>query len=108
MKKEAKVLLGKHDFKSFQAKNAFCHGSKNTIRTVKSISIKKSKKFLYIDIEADGFLYNMVRNIVGTLIEIGRGYFLEGSMKKILRSCDRQKAGPTASAKGLMLVKVKY
>ena len=50
----------------------------------------------------------MVRNIVGTLVEVGRGYFPEGSMKKILASKDRKKAGPTAPAKGLTLYKVKY
>lgn len=107
MKKEAKVLLGKHDFKSFQAKSAFSN-IKSTARTVKKISVKKEKQFIYIDIEADGFLHNMVRNIVGTLIEIGRGYLPAGSMKKILDSRDRRKAGPTAPAEGLTLIKVKY
>jgi len=106
MKKEAKVLPGRHDFKSFQAKSALSP-IKNTVRTIKRINIKKDKHFIYIDIEANGFLHNMVRNIVGTLIEIGRGYFPEGSMKKILSSKDRKKAGPTAPAKGLRLEKVR-
>ena len=61
-----------------------------------------------IEISADGFLYNMVRNIVGTLVDIGRGYLPPGSMKKILRAKDRTKAGPTAPAKGLFLVKATY
>ena len=107
MKKEAKILLGKHDFKSFQAKSAASH-IKNTVRTIKVLTIKKENTFIYIDIEANGFLHNMVRNVAGTLVEIGRGYFPEGSMKKILHSKDRQKAGPTAPGKGLILVKVKY
>lgn len=107
MKKEAKILAGKHDFKSFQAKSAQS-SVKNTVRTIRRINIKKDKKFLYIDIEANGFLHNMVRNIVGTLIEIGRGHFPEGSMGGILGSRNRSKAGPTAPARGLMLMKVKY
>ena len=65
-------------------------------------------ELIHIDIEADGFLYNMVRNIVGTLIEIGRGRFSKGALKKILEAKDRKASGPTAPAKGLFLVKVNY
>ena len=72
------------------------------------IKITKEKDFLYIDIEADSFLYNMVRNISGTLLDIGRGRFLKGSMRKILQSRNRRLAGPTLPAKGLCLMKVKY
>lgn len=105
MRNEAKALLGKHDFKSFQRRSEL----KNTVRRIKKINIqRKANNFIYIDIEADGFLYNMVRNIVGTLIDIGRGYFPKGSMRKILSSRDRKKAGPTAPAKGLVLLKVLY
>ena len=110
---EARVLLGCHDFKSFCASGS---GAKTTIRTIKNISIKAIDNTLYancytlivIDIEADGFLYNMVRNIVGTLVEIARGRFKAGSMKKILQAKDRRLAGPPAPAQGLFLVKVKY
>ena len=63
---------------------------------------------IIIDIEADGFLYNMARNIVGTLMEIGRGRFPKGSLKKILNSKDRKLAGPTVPACGLCLLKVNY
>ena len=105
MRSEAKALIGKHNFKSFQATEARI---RNPLRTIKRIKISKKKDFLYIDIEADSFLYNMVRNIAGTLLEIGRGRFLEGSMRKILNSRDRKQAGPTLPAKGLCLVKVKY
>jgi len=107
MKKEAKVLEGKRDFKSFQAKSALSP-VKDTVRKMKKISLTKKDKFIYITLEADGFLHNMVRNIVGTLIEIGRGHFSEGSMKGILMAKERKKAGPTAPAKGLSLIKVKY
>jgi len=107
MRKEARALRGRHDFKSFQAKSALSR-IKNTVRTIKRISIKRDNSFIYIEIEASGFLHNMVRNIAGTLIEIGRGYLPKGSMRKILRSKDRRKAGPTAPAKGLTLLRVKY
>lgn len=102
MQKQAKLLLGRHNFKSFQAAD---YRERNPVRTIKKIKITKDKDLIYIDIEADGFLQNMARNIVGTLIEIGRGKPLE--IKKLLSWKDRTKTGPTAPAKGLCLVKVK-
>lgn len=105
MRREAKNLVGRHDFKSFQAAGG---EEKETVRTVKNIRIEKEKDMIYIDIEADGFLYNMARNIVGTLIEVGRGKFAEGVTKRILPKKDRKFCGPTAPAKGLCLIKVKY
>jgi len=106
MRREAQVLVGRHDLKAFRAADKKERGS---VRTVKSIMLARGRDgFLRIDIEADGFLYNMVRNIVGTLIEIGRGRFPAGSMKRILRSRDRGQAGPTAPAVGLCLEQVKY
>ena len=105
MEKEASFLLGRHDFKSFQARDK---RERISVREIFHIDIKKKKTFLTIDIEADGFLYNMVRNIVGTMVDIGRGYFPPGSMRKILKNRDRTTAGPTAPAKGLFLVEVKY
>jgi len=105
MRREAKVLCGRHNFKAFQAAES---SLRNPLKTLKRIRISKVKDFLYIDIEADSFLYNMVRNISGTLLEIGRGRFPEGSMRKILQSHNRKLAGPTLPAKGLCLMKVKY
>jgi len=105
MRREAKVLGGRHSFKAFQATD---ERFRNPVKTVKSIRILKEKDFLHIDIEADSFVYNMVRNIAGTLLEIGRGRFAKGSMLKILKSGNRRLAGPTLPAKGLCLVKVKY
>lgn len=105
MRKEAKVLEGRHDFKSFQASDKR-EGS--TVRRINSIKINKKGSHITIDIEGDGFLYNMVRNITGTLVDIGRGYLAAGSMKRILGKKDRKEAGPTAPAKGLLLVSVKY
>ena len=105
IRREAKFLLGKHNFKSFQAAEL---RQRNPVCSIKRIKITKDKHLLYIDIEADRFLYNMVRSIAGTLLEIGRGRFSKGSMVKILESRNRKLAGPTLPAKGLCLVKVKY
>lgn len=108
MRKEAKSLIGRHDFSSFCASGS---SARTRVRTIKKISVKKSFNdfnLITIDIEADGFLYNMARNIAGTLVEIGRGRFSAGSMKKILTAKDRRAAGATAAARGLFLVKVRY
>lgn len=105
MRKEARCLLGRHDFKSFCASAG---SSKYTVRAIKRIALKKNGPLITLEIEADGFLYNMVRNIVGTLIEIGRGKFPAGSLKKILLAKERKFAGPTIPARGLVLVKVNY
>lgn len=119
MRQEARCLLGKHNFAAFCASVS---NAKNTIRTIKKISIKRipfklnnpiiqephNVFLIIIDIEADGFLYNMVRNIVGTLIEVGRGQFPVGRLKEILLLQKRVLAGPTAPAKALTLVEIKY
>ena len=105
MRQEAACLIGKHDF------TAFCSTSskvKSKTRTIKKLKIAKKGDLIYIDIEADGFLYNMVRSIVGTLIEIARGINPYQSIRKILESKNRKLSGPTAPAKGLCLMKVKY
>jgi tRNA pseudouridine38-40 synthase len=105
MKKAAKPLFGRHDFKAFQAAGGV---EKNSVRTVKKIKIEKCGDLIYIDIEADGFLYNMARNIVGTLVEVGRGKFASESVKHILHGKDRKLCGPTMPAKGLCLIRVRY
>lgn len=111
MRQESKVLLGVHDFKSFQAadtgKMVPCK-EKSTTRRIKRIEIRKKGDFVYIDIEGTGFLYKMVRNIVGTLLAIGRGKLLKGSMARILAQRDRNAAASTAPAKGLCLLNVQY
>lgn len=105
IKDEAKQLLGRHDFLSFQGSNS---KRINTLRRIYRIDLKKRGRFIYLDIEADGFLYNMARTIAGTLIEVGRGYFKKGSVRKILKARDRRLAGSTAPAKGLCLARVRY
>ncbi len=105
MKKESRMLIGRHDFRAFQASS---RKDSNSVRNLKRLDIVKKGRFIDFYIEADGFLHNMVRNIVGTLIEVGRGRFPAGSLKKILSSKSRGSAGPTAPAEGLCLLKVKY
>ncbi|MBU4377266.1 MAG: tRNA pseudouridine(38-40) synthase TruA [Candidatus Omnitrophica bacterium] len=110
MRKEAKALIGRHNFSSFKSAYKGSDGGqrKNSIRTVKRLEIRSKKGLIEIIIEADGFLYNMARNIAGTLIEAGRGRFPSGSARHILKKKDRRLAGPTAPAKGLCLLNVKY
>jgi tRNA pseudouridine38-40 synthase len=105
MRRAARYLVGKHDFKSFQARDDH---ERNPVRTIKFIKIEKDGDLIYIDIEADGFLYNMVRNIAGTLIEVGRGKYAVDSVKKMLSKRDRSSSGPKAPAEGLCLIKVRY
>lgn len=105
MKKETKDLLGTHDFKCFQGSGRV---AKNTVRIISKASLIKKGDKLYFTIEGNGFLYNMVRNIAGTLIDIGRGKFPQGSIKELIKTKDRNKAGPTAKACGVVLVRVGY
>lgn len=111
LKKEAKEIVGEKNFRSFMATDAAQKEKltiKNTTRKVYSLKIRKQEDLIYIDITANGFLYKMVRNIVGTLLEVGTGLMPPGSVKKILKAKSRVAAGMTAPAKGLMLVSVKY
>jgi len=101
----AKMLIGKKDFKSFASA---ADRRENSIRTVMQCQVIQEDKWVYIDIEADRFLYNMVRNIVGTLVEIGRGKWKPEKINEILEAKDRTAAGPIAPAAGLCLMWVKY
>lgn len=105
MQKASKYLLGRHDFSSFMSLHS---SAKTAVRTIKNISVTRKGSWVFVNVEADGFLYNMVRAIVGTLLDIGRGALEAPSMKKVLSAKNRSSAGPTAPAKGLALVKVKY
>jgi len=105
LRKAARYFLGKKDFKAFQTKDK---KEKNSIRTVSRLDIFSKKGLIEIYIEADGFLYNMVRNIVGTLIDVARGRLKPEDVKEILSKKKRYLTGYTAPAKGLCLVKVCY
>lgn len=110
MKEEAKNLIGRKDFKSFQTNNGDDKRgrAKSAVRHMKRIDVKKNGNLITFDIEADGFLYKMVRTIVGTLLKIGNGSMPKGSLKKILTKKDRKFAGIPAKACGLTLLEVKY
>lgn len=99
-------LRGTHDFSSFKASGS---GNVNPVRTIHSAElIENGGGFVTVRIEADGFLRHMVRNIVGTMVEVGLGAVKPESFKEILDARDRGLAGPTAPPQGLFLMKVNY
>jgi tRNA pseudouridine38-40 synthase len=100
------VFVGQLDFASFATRSNF--KQKSTTRNVTSALVSQQMPVITIDICADGFLYKMVRNIVGTLIEIGSGKMPKKSIKDILKKKDRNCAGATAKPQGLCLLKVDY
>jgi tRNA pseudouridine38-40 synthase len=105
MNAAAKILIGKKDFKSFASA---ADKRESSVRTVMQCEVTQKDKWVYIDIEADRFLYNMARNIVGTLVEIGRGKWKPEKINEILEAKDRKAAGPIAPAAGLCLIWIKY
>jgi tRNA pseudouridine38-40 synthase len=106
MKTAASQLIGSHDFSSFCASN---NDTSDYIRNVINVSINQGKDgIIRFFIEANGFLRYMVRNIVGTLIDVGRGKFLPSEFLDIMKARDRNRAGITAPPQGLFLKEVKY
>jgi tRNA pseudouridine38-40 synthase len=105
MKQAAKMLVGQHDFSAFKSSG----GETKTDRChVKRLTIQRFGDLIVITIEANRFLQYMVRNVIGTLVEAGRGKIKTQEVKQILNSRDRRLAGPTAPPQGLCLVEVKY
>jgi len=100
MRRAAEVLLGEHDFKSFCSIRTQIE---DTVRRIYSVSVTEEGDLIVFRISGNGFLYNMVRIIVGTLVKIGNGMLPEESTKDILEARDRSKAGPRAPAMGLTL-----
>lgn len=98
-------LVGTHDFRCFETE---WPNRASSVRTIYHLTVNRFGDWIWIEVEANGFLYNMVRAITGTLINIGRGYWPESYMEQLLTSGDRDKAGPTAPARGLFLVRVTY
>jgi tRNA pseudouridine38-40 synthase len=106
MKKATQKLVGEHDFSSFRSTGT---PTKTAVRKLFRAEWKKGRNGLIrFEIEASGFLKQMVRAIVGTLVEVGKGKIDADAFRRILESKDRKKAGPTAPAHGLFLKKVKY
>lgn len=103
IKSASKEFLGEHDFSAFKTEGS---SAKNFVRIIYAIDIRQDRDLVEIEISGNGFLYNMVRIIVGTLIEIGKGR--EYDISDILLQKNRQNAGPTAPAQGLYLKSVAY
>ncbi|MFA6134283.1 MAG: tRNA pseudouridine(38-40) synthase TruA [Phycisphaerae bacterium] len=105
MAQAAALLVGTHDFRGFTTSMEV---RENSVRTIFRCEVAEAEREIHITVQGDGFLYNMVRNIVGTLIEIGRGHWGREQIDKIIQSRDRGQAGPTAPPDGLTLVCVHY
>jgi len=104
MREAAAHLVGEHDFSAFESKSDKQSGA----RTVERLDVRRDGARIEIEVTATGFLYNMVRGIVGTLIEVGRGKMSPADVLRVLESRERGEAGPTAPACGLCLVSVEY
>ena len=108
------MLCGKHDFTSFAASDAEMSqreggaGRPNPVKTIWESTVRREGAMLHYRVRGSGFLHHMVRNVVGTLVEIGRGSLQAGAMAGIVAARHRAKAGPTAPAQGLFLVEVEY
>ncbi len=105
MREAAGHLIGEHDFKSFCSVKTQVT---DTVRTIYQLEVRQAGDIITISVTGSGFLYNMVRIIAGTLIEIGRGAYPPERMIEILKGCDRNLAGPTALAEGLTLIEIEY
>lgn len=120
MRRACQAFPGEHDFASFCAAGTQVQ---TTVRTIYSLEVleqplavtgrgvssqRSPERLLTIRVRGNGFLYNMVRIIAGTLVEVGRGHIRPEEVEGIIAACDRAKAGPTAPARGLRLVEIKY
>ena len=106
MKQAIKYFEGEHDFKAFKASGT---SSKSSVRTIyKAEIIEKENERIWVELTGNGFLYNMVRIICGTLVEVGIGNIEPEEVKEIIKEKDRTKAGKTLLPQGLYLVEVKY
>lgn len=105
LNKEAQAFVGKYDYIGFCSSKS---DVEDTVRDVKAFKVWREGDFVYFKVEADGFLYNMVRIMIGTLLFVAEGKIKSGELKEIILSKDRKRAGKTVSPKGLYLNKVNY
>jgi tRNA pseudouridine38-40 synthase len=105
MSRASRCLIGRHDFRCFETE---WPNRLTSVRTITHLSVNRFGEFIWIDVEADGFLYNMVRAITGSLVQVGRGYWQESQIAEVLLAMDRRLAGPTAPPEGLFLMHVTY
>jgi tRNA pseudouridine38-40 synthase len=101
----ARRLVGRRDFRSFEARGS---AREDTVRTITRLDVTEVGPELHVDVEGDGFLYRMVRNLVGTLTEVGRGHRPPEWVEEVVAATDRTVAGPTAPPQGLCLMAVDY
>ncbi len=104
----SQIITGRHDFSSFKSKSRSEKDEKDAVRTVKMLEVSRKGRFVLFTIEADGFLYKMVRAIVGTLLEVGRGKMSLEEFERIVKARDRSYSGVNVPARGLCLLRVKY
>ncbi len=107
MRQAAKILTGKHDFRSFCTTDPD-RRENNSVRTIKKFEVKKEGDLVCLRVTADGFLYRMVRNLTGALVDVGRGKITPEDVKKALKAKDRREVGQGAPAHGLYLIDVTY
>ena len=105
MRRAGQCLLGRHDFRCFETE---WPNRLSSVRTITRLAVCRLGEQVWVDVEADGFLYNMVRAIAGTLMQVGRGAWPESQVGDVLRGMDRRLAGPTAPPEGLFLLRVTY
>ena len=105
MQEAANEMIGKHDFACFCSSGS---SVKDTVREIYSIEINQHEDLVTVDIRGNGFLYNMVRIIIGTLLHVNEGKLSTGDIKKIINGKDRQKAGPTVPPQGLTMLDIIY
>ena len=105
MREAAALFLGEHDFKSFCSANTQVE---STVRTIEFLDVTEDDRELVITIRGNGFLYNMVRIIAGTLVDVGRGFLAVEDIPNILKACNRERAGQTLPACGLVLEKYEF
>ena len=105
MQEAVKHFEGEHDFKGFKASGT---SSKSSVRTIYEAKVYKKEEKIYIELTGNGFLYNMVRIIAGTLVDVGTGKILPEQIPRIIESKKRENAGKTLPAHGLYLLNVEY
>jgi tRNA pseudouridine38-40 synthase len=105
MARAGQCLVGRHDFRCFETE---WPNRLTSVRTVTRLSVNRFGDCIWIDAEANGFLYNMVRAIAGSLVQVGRGFWPETQIADVLHAMDRRLAGPTAPPEGLFLMRVTY
>lgn len=108
LQKASKLFIGTHDFTSFSNEPHRGSASHNPVRTLTRLEMIKEEEGIYLEFEGNGFLYKMVRNIVGTLLDVARGKLILENIPAIFNAKDRKAAGPTAPPHGLFLVRVIY